>query len=812
MQTASAEERDAAFAWRSVHVSRPGAADGEVVVSLNPTSPSGEPLIYLPASGKVVKVAPYVLSDGSTTLRFELRELGLFHMGIAPARLEVMNDAANASVQRATLWGYVNAQGQWVIQALFSEASHFVGDVALALPVLQDGTKKLRLIDRRGQFLEWEPIHQSQTQAHFTHSISSKRLARVGRWTLITDVNHSGQHSHLTDGQQVRPVPGVNAMHSPDGELWLLQTDQGARLWRPEGGFVSVPEGRRPSAPLSSELYVAPASTSGGSAIFHVSGRVVAEVPGFGKALTSSRFIACDAPVSDPVFSAYDLSRHLGEAINRYRCGILDAQGAWWMQPKFRTVDPWGEHLVLMQGADDTAPCLVDLRQVKAECLRTERPLPTLSTGTDRPRSYRYTTWLGNGGVKGSFRLAWPFAGQIAEVMDRGLPALIDAEGRLLTPGPEGDLISQSHQRAVVQPLMGGTDRGQGVIDRQGAWVVPAVFGHLTWNTDGTLRACMPGTGLFEIACERLSPQGRSLGQSQNLPSTLPPSLSASKASASATLGSGPVAVARDGLWGFQVDGAWVIQPQFDDADDFYGDRAPAAMLLRSKATEVDPSPEATMRWGLIDRQGKWVLPAQFEEMQRFQGEVAAAKKQGLWGLINRNGKWLSAPEFEEIGLFEMGLAVAKRSRDEICLMRSDGSCLDLPGLLSVTRTDGDWALGQQSAASGVALWGYLDMKEQAWAITPQFITASPFKGEWAIASSELPPATPEASQLWITVRVQRHLHAGLTTVGAVRPVRTDWSAMQTRQADTPTPSITNSVKTALVDDQGRWLTPQPAR
>lgn len=60
--------------------------------------------------------------------------------------------------------------------------------------------------------------------------------------------------------------------------------------------------------------------------------------------------------------------------------------------------------------------------------------------------------------------------------------------------------------------------------------------------------------------------------------------------------------------------------------------------------------------WGLIDNQGTFVVPPQYEDVHCFSDGLAAAKR-SRWGFIDRAGNFVIAPQFFGVGDFSEGLA-----------------------------------------------------------------------------------------------------------------------------------------------------------
>lgn len=116
------------------------------------------------------------------------------------------------------------------------------------------------------------------------------------------------------------------------------------------------------------------------------------------------------------------------------------------------------------------------------------------------------------------------------------------------------------------------------------------------------------------------------------------------------------------GVWGF-VDktGREVIAPQYIYAYDFHNG---IALVAKGKWT-IDPKWDNEYNeglywteeelWGGIDPSGKEVIPCIFDEISHFGDEPNVFRahfggwETGKWGIIDRNGKWLAEPTFAKI-------------------------------------------------------------------------------------------------------------------------------------------------------------------
>ena len=69
--------------------------------------------------------------------------------------------------------------------------------------------------------------------------------------------------------------------------------------------------------------------------------------------------------------------------------------------------------------------------------------------------------------------------------------------------------------------------------------------------------------------------------------------------------------------------------------------KEPKYQNVRSFSEGLAPVQVSNGRWGYIDTNNQWVIPAKFEDAQEFKSDRAAVKLKNKWGFINKKGEWL---------------------------------------------------------------------------------------------------------------------------------------------------------------------------
>lgn len=201
-------------------------------------------------------------------------------------------------------------------------------------------------------------------------------------------------------------------------------------------------------------------------------------------------------------------------------------------------------------------------------------------------------------------------------------------------------------------------------------------------------------------------------------------------------------AVARVGrLWGFiGEDGRWAIAPQFDDVGHFFEGKARAKKNNRwgyidaKGAWLLQPQFEWAGRfsdglavvsrnekYGYINEQGDVVIPFQFTDARRFvEGVAPVAKEHDVWGLIDHEGRFVVPAGFAAIGYPREGKMPVRQGKQWF-FANAKGENLSAQGFEEVSGF-----YEKRAVARFQGKVGYLDSKLQ-WAIAPQFEVANDF-------------------------------------------------------------------------------------
>ncbi|EKB49425.1 WG repeat-containing protein [Cecembia lonarensis] len=82
-------------------------------------------------------------------------------------------------------------------------------------------------------------------------------------------------------------------------------------------------------------------------------------------------------------------------------------------------------------------------------------------------------------------------------------------------------------------------------------------------------------------------------------------------------------------------------------------------------------------KYGFIDKSGKWVVPAQFDEVKKFNEGLASYRLNGQWGILDRQGQIISPAQFNSVSDFRRGLAVVRLGNRQNILDRQGSLLLE---------------------------------------------------------------------------------------------------------------------------------------
>lgn len=119
-----------------------------------------------------------------------------------------------------------------------------------------------------------------------------------------------------------------------------------------------------------------------------------------------------------------------------------------------------------------------------------------------------------------------------------------------------------------------------------------------------------------------------------------------------------------NGKYGFVDDNdQWVIQPQYDDADEF---------------SEGFAKVKINDKYGFIKTDGSWLVEPQYDYALDFRNGFAKVEVDNMYGFIKSDGSWLVEPKFDEAWNFYDGIARVMID-EEYGFIKTDGTYLKEP-------------------------------------------------------------------------------------------------------------------------------------
>jgi hypothetical protein len=113
--------------------------------------------------------------------------------------------------------------------------------------------------------------------------------------------------------------------------------------------------------------------------------------------------------------------------------------------------------------------------------------------------------------------------------------------------------------------------------------------------------------------------------------------------------------------------GKWILPPSFDD-------------VLPEPAGQASPFYEGLIRiqregqWGMADLSGEIVIPTEYDEIWKFSSGLAAVRKGDRWGYINKQNQIVIEPAYHAVRDFQGGVAIVQPEEE------SDEGVIDMNG------------------------------------------------------------------------------------------------------------------------------------
>lgn len=128
----------------------------------------------------------------------------------------------------------------------------------------------------------------------------------------------------------------------------------------------------------------------------------------------------------------------------------------------------------------------------------------------------------------------------------------------------------------------------------------------------------------------------------------------------------------KDDVGYLDHSGKFAIPPQFHFGDSFHEDMARVVVeypcnlfpgrhiiiLVSDQGTTPNQDSQAACKFTFIDKSGKVISPARYDDAGKFAEGVAPVKIGKVWGYIDKSGQMVISPRFETAHSFSDGLAL----------------------------------------------------------------------------------------------------------------------------------------------------------
>lgn len=175
-----------------------------------------------------------------------------------------------------------------------------------------------------------------------------------------------------------------------------------------------------------------------------------------------------------------------------------------------------------------------------------------------------------------------------------------------------------------------------------------------------------------------------------------------------------------DGKWGYiNAEGSFVIEPQFDEANDF--SEGLAAVCVNGK-------------WGFVDEHGEYAIKPVFNSVDNFsEGLAVAEKEKGKFGYIDKYGDYAIEPQegWDDVYSFKDGLAAIRNKEEQCSFINTSGEYVFPQALSSQCNfSEGMLAINENG------YWGFVD-KTGSIVIEPQYFSVGDFNEGLAVVEED---------------------------------------------------------------------------
>jgi len=236
--------------------------------------------------------------------------------------------------------------------------------------------------------------------------------------------------------------------------------------------------------------------------------------------------------------------------------------------------------------------------------------------------------------ITGLFGAAY-FSDGLLRVKKDGKYGFIDKTGKIIIRCTFN--YAEDFHEGYAVGKMGEKDK-YGYINKKGLWAIQPQYTQANKFYDGIAIVTIEGGKKYSF----IDKTGKITGSTD-----LDLSTSSLFSSYSLSFSGGYVEFKQNDKRGLIDKTGKIIAPAiYDDINPFYDGLA--AVCKGGTKTSTWGIDIWTDGWGFVDVTGKMVIPNNYETVSSFSNSVAPVKENGLWGLMNKTGNWIVKPTYKE--------------------------------------------------------------------------------------------------------------------------------------------------------------------